>query len=449
MRSLLLCLPLIAAPALAAQDITLQRYIVTFPQHQRVSYQGLFTQNFPQGFPVGIGSGITFTGMDNGVMTFATVTDRGPNADAPEVDGKEGKIFAAPDFTPMLMILRVGANDAQATEARPLQDNGLRISGLPLPGGQVGSTGEIPLNDRLERLRFDKRGLDPEGITPDGAGGYWLADEYGPFLVHIDTAGNILTRKGPQATQGQQTEAGGLPTLLQWRQPNRGFEGVTRLPDGRIIAAVQSTLDIEGKTRNTSPVIRLLSYDPASGATKMYAYPIDSNQYVKNSDAKIGDLTTLDNRHVLLIEQGKDPAGKMHNRIIQVDIGDASDLTAFDENPVEFGDLAAMLDRGVRPVKKRQIVDLADVGWRHEKAEGLTLVDATTLVVTNDNDFGLQGDLIAPVAAAKKITQYQLGNQALLYQQQPVKTRLQLSPLPAEEALSALWVLHLPQPLPL
>jgi hypothetical protein len=35
----------------------------------------------------------------------------------------------------------------------------------------------------MQILKGDNRGLDTEGITPDGKGGFWLCDEYGPFLI--------------------------------------------------------------------------------------------------------------------------------------------------------------------------------------------------------------------------------------------------------------------------
>ena len=48
------------------------------------------------------------------------------------------------------------------------------------------------------------------------------------------------------------------------------------MPDGRIIAAVQSTLDIDGKSKKQALFTRLVSFDPATGKTAMYGYPVDS-----------------------------------------------------------------------------------------------------------------------------------------------------------------------------
>ena len=59
------------------------------------------------GLPVGMGSGLLFTGKQGDALTFATVTDRGPNADSPKMRKNDAKIFVTPDFAPLLMTIRV------------------------------------------------------------------------------------------------------------------------------------------------------------------------------------------------------------------------------------------------------------------------------------------------------------------------------------------------------
>lgn len=49
-----------------------------------MNYAGAFASAFPNGLPVGIGSGLLFTGKQGDALTFATITDRGPNADSPK-----------------------------------------------------------------------------------------------------------------------------------------------------------------------------------------------------------------------------------------------------------------------------------------------------------------------------------------------------------------------------
>ena len=161
---------------LAAQP-TAEHYVVSFPEGTRVSYSGAFAGAFPKGLPVGIGSGLLFTSKQGDTLTFATVTDRGPNADSPKVGKDEAKIFVTPDFAPLLMTIRVQNGKAEAVDARPLHDDKGEINGLPLQSGVIGSTNEVAFSDTLKVLKGDNRGLDTEGITPDGKGGYWLCDE--------------------------------------------------------------------------------------------------------------------------------------------------------------------------------------------------------------------------------------------------------------------------------
>ena len=438
----------LSSSTLAAQP-QVERYIVSFPEGTRVSYNGAFASAFPNGLPVGIGSGLLFTGKQGDALTFATVTDRGPNADSPDVGKREAKIFVTPEFAPLLMNIRVQNGKAEATDARPLHDDKGNINGLPLQDGVIGSTNEIALSDTLKVLHGDNRGLDTEGITPDGKGGYWLCDEYGPFLINVDARGKILTIHGPQAAEGEKSIAGGLPNVLKWRQPNRGFEGLTRMPDGRIIAAVQSTLDINGKSKKQARFTRLVSFDPATGKTAMYGYPIDSAAYAKNSDAKIGDIVALDNQHILLIEQGSDKDDAMRNLIYKVDLSPATELAAFDkpgEYP-EFDDEKALAQRGIKLAAKTLVVDLRQLGWQQEKAEGLALIDNKTLAVTNDNDFGVRTVMQNPVEG-KKRKDYRVTEQGTLtVGDKPVATTIGVKPLKKPESDSELWIVTLAAPL--
>ena len=50
-------------------------------------------------------------------------------------------------------------------------------------------------------------------------------------------------------------------------------------------------------------------------------------------------------------------------------------------------------------LKKTELLDLNAAGWVAEKAEGLTVVDANTLALINDNDFGLRTILLNAAGA--------------------------------------------------
>ncbi len=426
----------------SAKDVVIERYEVQFPNQQAIEYKGQFAEAFPDGLPIGIGSGLHFVSAENGELKFVTVTDRGPNADSPKVDGTETKIFIVPNYTPLMMDVTVGKNGAIATNARPLQDEQGNISGLPLPAGLVGSTHEIPLTETLAVLESQTNGLDIEGIVADGNGGYWLSDEYGPFLIHIDRNGKILEKLGPTPNASEKGIATGLPNIIKWRQPNRGFEGIAKLPDGKLLAPVQSTLDIDGKTAKKASFTRLVSYDPATQATKMIAYPIDVNAYESPKDAKIGDIVALDQDRILIIEQGKDKNGDMRNLIYVVNMKNASDLTAFDQTQSpEFNTATELKERGVVMAEKELLVDLREHGWRQEKAEGLALVNDQTIALINDNDFGVQTTLINPVGKAK-MKNYELSkNNQLSLDGKAVDTTIAIEPLAKPDNISDFWVI--------
>lgn len=429
-----------------SNDIVIDRYEVAFPEHKAVEYQGKFASAFPEGLPIGIGSGLYFVGEDNGKLKFVTVTDRGPNADSPQVNGTNTKIFIVPNYTPLMMDVTVSEKGAIATNPRPLQDANGNISGLPLPKGFVGSTHEIPLTETLDILESPTNGLDLEGIVADGEGGFWLSDEYGPFMIRIDQQGKILEQLGPTPNAAEKGIATGLPNIIKWRQPNRGFEGIARLADGTILAPVQSTLDIDNKTAGKAVLTRLVSYHPETKATKMMAYPIDVDAYKSPKDAKIGDIVALDQDRILLIEQGKDKHGEMRNLVYIVNMKNASDLTEFDETqPPEFNTMDELNQRGIQLADKELLIDLREYGWRQEKAEGLALVDDRTIAVINDNDFGVQTTLVNPVGKSK-MKDYALNdNKQLMLDGKAVDTTIAIEPLAEPDNISDFWVIKFPE----
>ena len=96
----------------SASAVEVERYSIELPAEAQIPYQGLYAKEFPQGIPTGLGSGLAFAGKQaDGSLLFYSLTDRGPNGDAPLwVDGEKTsptKIFLAPQFTPKMMQVRI------------------------------------------------------------------------------------------------------------------------------------------------------------------------------------------------------------------------------------------------------------------------------------------------------------------------------------------------------
>ncbi|NLL37413.1 MAG: esterase-like activity of phytase family protein [Fretibacterium sp.] len=433
-----------------AAEVQVQKHVIKLPESTRVSYDGAFPKAFPKGFELGIGSGLTFCGASaDGGLLFLAISDRGPNADAPAMDSEgklPAKIFPAPDFTPQIGLLKLKDGVLSLEKVSGiLNGEGKPISGRPLPAGQVGTTNETPLDDNLKVLPFDPEGLDTEGIDVDRKDGhYWICDEYGPFIAKIDKdTGRILKKYAP---------GDGLPEVVKYRRPNRGMEGLAVSPSNKVFGIVQSPLDLgQGLDSSKARFIRLVELDPDTGKTRMFAYPHNVETYKKTSDAKIGDLAAIDDSRFLLVEQGKNKDGAMTNLLYEINIEGATDIqevrTAAGQE-LETADEAELKELGVAMISKRLVVDLKAIGWDVEKAEGIALIDAKTIALCSDNDFGVDLKLLNPEEkdgkAVKKITDYNLKDGKLFLGEQETKTSFELVPLNEEQQF---WLLTLPEPL--
>lgn len=435
-------------------DLKTEKYEIQVPKKFYVKYDGAYADRFPDGFPIGIGSGMCYIGKGkDGARYFYGSSDRGPNANAPKVIMNGGKpqpakIFSAPRFSPSFGALRLKDGKVELVSLIKIKNSkSWPISGRPLPQTMVGATGETPLDDHLKVSAFDKYGMDVEGMDIDRRdGNLWICDEYGPFIAKMEAnTGRIIKKYAPGS---------GLPDIIKHRQPNRGLEGLCITPSNKIVAAVQSICDVDGAIKKSKATFtRLVWLDPDTGATKMFAYPHDVDVYKRSRDAKIGDLATVDENRYLLIERGNDKEGGKHIIVYLIDISGATDITgknAADGRPLET--LASRQDveaQGVTYVKKTRVLDLVSTGWKPGKAEGIALLpDRHTIAICSDNDFGLKARVVNPATddegkPVKKATAYTTdGTGRLMYKGAAVDSTIEVEPSGKN---TAFWVITLPK----
>lgn len=457
LRKLFLTALIMAATGLPcrAANVSVEKYDIEIPEQFRVPYTGVYANRFPDGFTIGIGSGMTYIGRakDDNARVFYAIGDRGPNANAPKYEGNgkatKTKMFPAPNYTPSYGAIRVKDGHAVLTSLTPLRNKNMKpISGRAIPIGSVGATGEIPLDDALAKLPFDPDGLDTEGIAidRDNPRNLWICDEYGPFIAKIDGyTGRIIKKYVPGKD---------LPMIAAKRQPNRGFEGIAVTPSGKVLAAIQSVCDVDGNIKKSkATLIRLLLLDPTTGEVKQFAYPHNRNDYKLSRDAKIGDLHAISETKFILIERGKCADGKTRIPFYVIDIADATDITGVKtkdgkelETLAERNEVEAL---GVKYVKKTKLIDIKEYGWEPGKAEGVALMpDMRTLAVTSDNDFGFTFKVVNPVndengKPVKKAKNYTVdASGQIKYKGKPVDTKIELMPT---GTASKLWFFTLPK----
>ncbi|MFJ1605830.1 esterase-like activity of phytase family protein [Streptomyces sp. NPDC088253] len=339
----------------------------------------------------GIGSDIYPAGRGE----FWTVTDRGPNGQI-KVDGKKRRTFPVPGFDPAIVKIRVSGDTVKVLDALPITTS----SGKPVTGlsNQAGRD-EAPYSyDAQTPLTYNPNGLDTEGIVRSADGSFWLADEYGPSLIHVSARGKVLTRyvpKGLNLTGTDYPVVEALPAVLLHRKINRGFEGLAQLPGGDLVMAVQSPLSLpDGDAGDASRTTRLLRFSPKKRAvTAEYAYRFDPVNVVDpseddTSELKISSVVAV-GRERLLVEERTDKAARL--QVVELThganiLGGPWDSDTTSPSLEQLNDPAAS---GVPVLAKRLVVDLGTVARVPGKIEGIARVDHDTLALINDNDFGM------------------------------------------------------------
>jgi Esterase-like activity of phytase/Bacterial Ig domain len=343
---------------------------------------------------------------------FYGLTDRGPNVDGP---GGE-KILPLPSFDPAIGRFRLTGTKAVLEQTIPLRE----ADGTPYTGrvNPEATTGEKLVDLDGRPLAPDASGYDSEGLVALPDGGFWVSDEYGPYITRFDRNGRATRRLSPFD--------GSLPRELANRVPNKGMEGLTITPDGRtLVGIMQSALQQPDVTAKPASVttLRIVTYDLRTRAMHEYVYLLDDP---RDNSGAVSEITALSGTTFLVDERDGGMEPNAYKKLFRIDLAGATDVgpratvpgaaydgtkgglliggrtidayVGKDDTATSQADLTAA---GVIPVRKSLSVDLGNLltgldptggFFGHDKVEGVATTDGgRTVVVSNDSDFGVDG----------------------------------------------------------
>jgi len=241
--------------------------------------------------------------------------------------------------------------------------------------------------------------FDPESIQPVGDH-YWIGEEFGPWLIEVDADGVVLQviKTSPGGVdhispdnQFISTPAAGAVVTGVNTGRSGGFEGMAVSLDGKTLYPLlekpffdetAGALElVDGK-----PALRLLEFSVADATWS------DTIRYYPLEDAghAIGDFNIIEGNRALIIErdnnegdarEGRDkPAAFKRIYLVDLDQTDANGVL----HKIAYIDLLDIQDPdGIAP---RGTID-GVFSFPFFTIEDVDRVDATTIVVANDNNY--------------------------------------------------------------
>ncbi|MEO6730926.1 MAG: esterase-like activity of phytase family protein [Ferruginibacter sp.] len=357
---------------------------------------------------------------------FWTVSDRGVNVDAANANPAAcrptyDKIYGFASYAPKIHRIRLNGDSIQILQTITMKrPNGTNASGLLNPTDFGSTAAEVVSTDTvLNCANFNAKtaakdiwGIDSEGILVDKEGNFWICEEGGPTIWKLNGNGVVLQRFTPYANlPGAQPQDVMIDTAFKYRKNNRGFEGIAISPSGKIYAFIQSPLLYPNKTVGEGTRIhRIIEINPANNATRMFAYLNDgvigasgANQ-IRLRDWKIGDMAAVNDSTFLVMEAALRGTTDI-KRVYLININNATPVHSglYSGSTLEaLVDAAGLAANSIVPVTKTLFMDLLANGWPAvlEKAEGLAIINDSTIAIGNDNDYGLVSPTENGVATA-------------------------------------------------
>lgn len=238
--------------------------------------------------------------------------------------------------------------------------------------------------------------FDVESIARMDDGTFWVGEEFGPYLLHFDAEGRLLSRpvrhpylRAPQNPQNTVSAPSNLPS-------SRGFEAMTRNGSGsKLYVTTEASITSEPDKRK----LVVFEFDTAQEryTGRTWTYAKDSSDFITgdvNNASNVfvtGDMTHLGGTRYMMIErddfQGPPTIANppRQKKLYLFDLG--------------------VIDHATGLLKKRLIVDLLDIAdpkdiggplvaipadrfnFPLQSVESLTPIDEHTLLVGLDNNY--------------------------------------------------------------
>ncbi len=321
-------------------------------------YAGQPVQGFSGTHALGDGSFLVLS--DNGFGSKANSADflLSLHRITPETDAADGEGETSYDETLFTV------SDPDRLVPWPIWRDGACAGAASLPAGYA-----CPAPDR-QLTGWD---FDPESLQVADDGTLWVGEEFGPYLLHLNAAGELI--EAPIPTPGVQSLSN--PTLGS-AAPNlansKGFEGMAISPNGRALRPMLEGATAEDKAAGLGSDLRIYTVRNGAYADGFLRYRMESPANA------LGDFIQVNNHEALVIERDNGQGTTaVFKRIYLVDLRD----------PDEDGYVA-----------KRLLVDLMDVAnpdglspygdpftFPFFTIEDVEIIDAHTIAVMNDNNF--------------------------------------------------------------
>lgn len=288
------------------------------------------------------------------------------------------------------------------------------------------------VQEGTEKRYLSGADFDPESFQFAG-GALWIGEEFGPYLIQADLDGKVLAVFETQA-DGKTVRSPDHPAVAMPGAPDaalpafevrrsKGFEGMAASPDGSKLyallegplwnAATKSNEMVDGKT-----ALRVLEFDVQKKAWtgRHWKYPLEAGHHA------IGDFNMVDATTGLVIERDNGegtldkacPAGEKRNdcfhdlakfkRVYKIEMTQANVGQAV--RKIGYIDLMAIQDPN--KLAKKPLTN-GVLTFPFFTIENVDIVDATHIVVGNDNNLPFSSSRVPDQADDNELVLLEVG----------------------------------------